>query len=80
MRKSILQNLAILAFALFGLGIIGNNVFADGTQLEHEGVSDGGWVNCRHNDGIGPPFWGRVCGECKVVFRSTFGSKGKCYR
>ena len=41
MKKSILKNVAILTFALFGLGIIGNNVmYAKDSLIENPG--DGG--------------------------------------
>ena len=43
MRKTILKNVAILAFAMFGLGIIGNNVmYAKDSLIEDPGDGGGG--------------------------------------
>ncbi len=39
MKKKILKNVAILTFALFGLGIIGNNVFNSSNDLNASPVS-----------------------------------------
>jgi len=42
MKKSILKNVAILTLALFGLGIIGNNVLIGGVMYPAPPPGDGG--------------------------------------
>ncbi len=62
MKKKILKNVAILTFALFGLGIIGNNVIlAKDTIIEDPG--DGGGIGSNNRDyvGLGPGQGGCCC-------------------
>jgi hypothetical protein len=79
MKTKLLKNFAILSIALMGLFLIGNNVIAN-SGVDDFDYAAGSWVNCRHNNGAGIPFFGRVCGECRVVLKSTFGTEGKCYK
>jgi hypothetical protein len=42
MKKSFFKKIMILCFAVFGMVMIGNNVFAGGDENDHEEPGDGG--------------------------------------
>ena len=64
MKKKILKNVAILTFALFGLGIIGNNVmYAKDSLIEDPGDGGGGGEDC--NLCVVTNVWGNVIFSCR---------------
>jgi hypothetical protein len=74
----------ILCFAVFGMVMIGNNVFADPNDSEEPG--EGGGVNTAtcYSTYTSPGFLGTGtniwrCGSCESVIAKSFSDPGICY-
>ncbi len=82
MRKKFLKNVAILAFALFGLGIIGNNVMYGTNELIVDPGDGGGGSSytCYHTwKGTWIGGWHIIdCFTCTQKRVSEFRDRGRC--
>ncbi len=73
MRKTILKNVAILTFALFGMGIIGHNVAYAITEPIHEGGDSGCDGNYCEWSG-----WFSSCSACCGEYMNANCGRGGC--
>jgi len=60
MKKSVLKKIMILCFALFGMVMTGNNVFAGGDENDHDCPDlgeGGGTITCSQYPGYNAQCW-----------------------